>query len=1214
MVPEDDPNLDTLERATEEHPANPDAYYQLGRELERLDFFDRAEAAYRGAVSLAPDVSVLHECLGRILLKLDRADEAEQSLRQATALDPRNLEAHGNLAAALARQARYYEAENEFREVLALDPIDSVAREAVEAVVAQQSATASDPMATVNIAGSLSRQGHVVEAERMFRAALHEAPNDARLWLLLGTALIRQDRDVEAQPALERALELDPNEGRAEMNLGLTLRAQQRYGEAETHLRRAVELRPEDPQAYLNLGVNLWDLGRPEDAEPILRRALELDEGRVLMASSRAQAYLRIADARTDRFWRWGDVGDARVAAEASTAAAQLSGLDPAMRIEALFRAGQSEDMLWRGERDPAARERAVTWYQQAADTNFDADSLSPDVRGRLGSALRELYLAKRRRADLDRAVAALEAAVGALPADERSAAARGNLSAALDDVYRLDHDVIALQRAVDMAHSALDATAPDDPVRTLRAGNLVGLLIVQYRLDGNVRHLDDAIRLARETVVDSSRATPKNLSDFAGALLLRHGRLGRRTDLSDAVNALELAFAHTGPEDPRGQVVVSHNLVGALMRLGGQTDDVALLERAGELAGKAVNETPIDDPWRANRLGQRAAALMELDLIRGDGRLEEAIDTLEAAVTAAGTLPATMRGALFARLAAAYRRRWERTTRPKDLDAAIEAQDKAISELPSAAPERPDYLDELGTLRLAKFGASTDERYLDAAIDAWEAAWEYLDSEFSTLPVTFKLGSLRAHESVPDQLIHAHVRAAETGKSEKHLRRAWEVAEAAKARVLSDLIRHGDTPPPPDVPAALIETEQRLLDELTQLNAAALAQEISGLEDVDGSTHDPGMDLARIQTDLGRIWDAIEAHSPSGRGYVSLRRPRSVTWADVDNLLRHTPVPTGLLTVRINDHGTTLMAALPELSAPRVISCDHSADKWNYTLQRFGEELALSGGDSSLPETWHLDIVEILEPLVDDLLRVAHIVVLPTAQATLIPWPVVWQRILAKRGLRRTADVSIAPSAGFLLRPAVDHRDPMGKALVVGDPTGDLPHARSEAARVSEHLDVLPLSESATRRAVLDAMPDAPIVHLAAHAYFARASPLGSGIVLADAALTGRDVLTLRLTAWLVVLSACESGLAAHLRGDELVGLAQSFLGAGARSLVVSLWRVDDAATAELMRIFYDALLDGARPATALTLAAEGMRNSPREHAYRWGAFTYIAGAFDAL
>lgn len=1029
-VPDDDPNLDALERATEQDPQNPDAFFQLALELERRGFPERAVSAYRRAINLAPDASGPHGSLGRILVRLGRLDEAEQSLRRAIALDPQNLAAHGNLGAALSQQWRVYEAQDEIREVLALDPSDEFAPGALEVLISQQTAMAADTERTLNVAGRLSREGHSVEAEKMVRAALLNASADARLWVLLGIALMRQDGNSEARPPFERAIALDPCNGVAEMNLGLILARQQLYEEAHAHLGRAVELRPADPKAYFNLGRILSKLGRAGEAEPVLRRALELDSGRVLMARSRAEAYLTLAEVRADRFWESRNVADARAAIEALTAV-QLPVLEPATCIEALCRAGQIEDALWTYGLDPSARERAVSWYQRATDLDVNRDSLPPDVRGQLGAALRVIYLTRRRREDLDLAVAELEAAVAALPADERSAMARSNLSGALDDVYRLDQNVATLLRAIDLARSAVDMTRHGDPARTLRTGNLLGVLMVQYTLDGNVQHLDEAIRLGRETLADAAYVTPKNLSDFAGALKRRYLRVGRSTDLTEAVSALEAAFERTGPEDSRSRRVVAHNLVGALIALGGQGQDRALVERALQLARQTVEETPTDDPWRANRLGQYADALIALEVWRsGEALLEEAIRTLRDAIKVAAALPTNMRGTLFFRLSNAYRRRWERNACAVDLDAAIEVQATGISELSDGAPERPTHLNDLATLRLERFTASGDASYLFAAIDAWEAAWRYLGTEFAMLPIAFKLGSLRAYESVPDQLIRAHLQAAELDQSEAHTRRAWEVAEAAKARLLSELITYGHVPPPPDIPRRLVGTEQQLLEGLTQLTAAALAREISGVEGLDGPAQDVTTELARVQTDLGRVWDEIEEHSPSGREYISLRRPRSVTWADVENLLCHTQVPTALLTVRISGQSTVLMAALSGLPSPRVVSSKYSADDWNSALRRLGEELALSGGDDSSPETWHLDIAAILEPLVDDLLSVSHIVVLPTGHATLIPWPVLWQRILAKRGLDRTIDVSIGPAASFLLRTAVDHREPSGRAL----------------------------------------------------------------------------------------------------------------------------------------------------------------------------------------
>jgi CHAT domain-containing protein len=104
-------------------------------------------------------------------------------------------------------------------------------------------------------------------------------------------------------------------------------------------------------------------------------------------------------------------------------------------------------------------------------------------------------------------------------------------------------------------------------------------------------------------------------------------------------------------------------------------------------------------------------------------------------------------------------------------------------------------------------------------------------------------------------------------------------------------------------------------------------------------------------------------------------------------------------------------------------------------------------------------------------------------------------------------------------------------------------------------------------------------------------------------------DIYGLRLNADLVVLSACETGLGREIHGEGLVGIAQGFLYAGARALVVSLWSVPDRATAELMTQFYGHLLDGGmRPADALrsaqrSIAAERRWRDP----YFWAGFLLL-------
>jgi CHAT domain-containing protein len=88
-----------------------------------------------------------------------------------------------------------------------------------------------------------------------------------------------------------------------------------------------------------------------------------------------------------------------------------------------------------------------------------------------------------------------------------------------------------------------------------------------------------------------------------------------------------------------------------------------------------------------------------------------------------------------------------------------------------------------------------------------------------------------------------------------------------------------------------------------------------------------------------------------------------------------------------------------------------------------------------------------------------------------------------------------------------------------------------------------------------------------------------------------------------MVTLSACETGRNQILAGDELVGLCRGFLGAGTKSLVVSLWSVDDRVTTDLMVGFYQNLRDG-WPINAALRAAQRAVRSRLHHPYFWAPF----------
>jgi CHAT domain-containing protein len=114
------------------------------------------------------------------------------------------------------------------------------------------------------------------------------------------------------------------------------------------------------------------------------------------------------------------------------------------------------------------------------------------------------------------------------------------------------------------------------------------------------------------------------------------------------------------------------------------------------------------------------------------------------------------------------------------------------------------------------------------------------------------------------------------------------------------------------------------------------------------------------------------------------------------------------------------------------------------------------------------------------------------------------------------------------------------------------------------------------------------------------------SALKLHDGWLTAADVLALDLTDTFVVLSACESGRSDGGRGDEILGLTRAFLGAGARALFVTLWLVEDEASASLMSFSYEQLARGADYASALRMAQLALKEQ-RPHPYYWGPFVLI-------
>ncbi|XP_066015434.1 tetratricopeptide repeat protein 28-like [Pocillopora verrucosa] len=199
--------------------------------------------------------------------------------------------------------------------------------------------------------------------------------------------------------------------------------------------------------------------------------------------------------------------------------------------------------------------------------------------------------------------------------------------------------------------------------------------------------------------------------------------------------------------------------------------------------------------------------------------------------------------------------------------------------------------------------------------------------------------------------------------------------------------------------------------------------------------------------------------------------------------------------------------------------------------------------------------------------------------------------------------------------------------ALLVGDPCFNdiiyegrrlmqLPGARKEVEMIGRILNVSPLTgEMATKDAVLKRISSVALVHIAAHGKMETGE-----VILApntardnpqplekDYLLTMKDVIESGLRARLVVLSCCHTARG-EVMAEGVVGMARALLGAGARSVVVTLWAIGDEGTLEFMSFFYDALSKGKKASEALNQAMKCTREIEKfKEVIYWAPFVLI-------
>lgn len=464
-------------------------------------------------------------------------------------------------------------------------------------------------------------------------------------------------------------------------------------------------------------------------------------------------------------------------------------------------------------------------------------------------------------------------------------------------------------------------------------------------------------------------------------------------------------------------------------------------------------------------------------------------------------------------------------------------------------------------------------------AIDLYDRAVEVIEQQRSTINTeSSKIGFVGDKQALYFQLIQVLLQ-------QKQYEKAFEYVERAKSRALVDLLASKKD-------FAVRGSDQDAVRAALAADDAAEAEAVIQNADLDKS----GTRNLRI-----KARKALRDNAPELASFIS------VTSQPIGELLAALPEDETL--VEYYYQGNDMFAFILDHERLQAVRLD--ANGLAAQVQNLRKAL-----EDPLSPAWQQSSHALYQRLwlpIENRLAGRNVIVVPHGVLHYLPFAAL-QDNDGKFVIDRFA-MRFMPSASVLryLRQSMPKK--AAERLFVlgnpdlGDPALDLQFAGDEARQVAA---LFPESQLLSRK---DASKSnfrkfAPLftrIHFATHGKFQADEPLKSGLYLAkgsdnDGVLTVSEIYSTNLDADLVTLSACETGLGKITNGDDVVGLTRGFLYAGSRSIVASLWSVDDKATSALMAAFYRNMASMDKRQALRQAQMEARKHFPQP--FFWAAF----------
>ncbi|KAG8760119.1 hypothetical protein FRC14_004007 [Serendipita sp. 396] len=1131
---------------TDDHPDKPSRLNKLGvslftrfRRFGNLDDINNAVARLQEAINLTPDShpdkpGLLSNLGTSLLARAKRLGNLNDTASAITHLQAAvNLTPDGHPDKPFRLNNLGLALHNRFDHLGDLDDIDSA-------------------IAQLQAADSLTPDGHPDKAIRSRNLGTFLVTRFERLGDL-------EDID-HAIARLQAADKLTPD-GHPDRpsqlsNLGSALRTRfERFGNLDdiensiTQLHAAVDLTPDDhphkPIRFNNLGISLLNrfkcLGNLDDiSNAILRLQAAVD----LAPNDHPEKpkwLSNLGSSLISRFKRIGDTSDLDDAIARLQVAVNLTPDGHPEKLYALKNLGNSLLTRFRRFGNLQDINNAVAKLQEAENLTPHGHPDNPNQLNNLGIALVTRFEHIGNLDDMENAVARLQEAVNHSPEDHPDKANRlSNLGTSLlarfehlGNLSDIDDAIVQLQVAVNLA---LD----DHPDKPAWLSNLGLSLQARFSRLGNPDDIDNSVARLQTAVnltPDGHPEKPRWLNNLGISLFTRFERLGNLDDIETAVLQLHAAVDLTPDGHPDKRKWLTHlgtSLVTRFERLG-DTDDI---DNGISRLQAAVNLTPDGHPLKPGLLSNLGTSLLtRFQRLNHLHDAEACIDHFSAAALSPVGSPSIRLGAARKWILAAL------TTTHTSLLAACEC---AISIIPLVAwlglsiPDRHQHLVEIG-------GIVRDAAAIAILVDEFDRALEWLEQGRSIvwnqiLQLRTPVDELRAVEpDLADRLLH-----------------------------VSSLLYQGsqDT-------GHQSEPKRSPEEEVRQYRA--LAKERDDIVEKVRS-------LPKFHNFLKplRIQNLLEAtkEGPVIIVNVSLVRCDALVLVDGVDEAIHIPLPD-LTPERVNQlqikFNGLLKSSGVRQRAVRDEDVDIGGDEeckkilaelWDHLVKPVLDSLAFSSDPDTLPRMWWC----VTGPLA--FLPIHAAGVYDTADPT--------------RRIQNYAIVSYAPTISSLLEQSGAPIHKPFRHLSAIEPSSGLsyiPNTEKELDYIQHRLQnrdhVVLYKADATKDRVMKEMRDCNWLHLACHETQNATNPIKSALLLHGGKLTLEEIIRLDLPhAEFAFLSACQTMTGDENLSDEAVHIAGGMLLAGYRSVVATMWSIEDALAPKVADEFYARLLrDGERP-----------------------------------